>query len=192
MLVLGAGAIGCGSSGDGGGGETSVGGDAPITTTGTEKEAPKAATEAASQTANGEHSSSPSESRQSKNSSGKQGGSSPAAPPPQTADSTPGHRQALGHKAAQDCPAGLSAAQCGALVEAYAAARAKGADATEINDPKDCLKVMSRENCEAMLSAQKAAAEAAGTPVNVDECMQNMTPRCEEVLRPMFEAQRGN
>jgi hypothetical protein len=120
--------------------------------------------------------------------SGKSGASN-STDAQQTAKPTPAHRRALGRRAAKDCPAGLSAEQCGALVEAYGAAR--GANPTTLNGPGDCRQVMSQADCEAMLTAQKEAAEAAGTPLSVEECIQNPTPRCEETLRPMFEEQQA-
>jgi hypothetical protein len=48
---------------------------------------------------------------------------------------------------------------------------------------------MSRETCEAMFAAQKAAAERPDESVNVDECLQNPTPRCEAVLGRIVEEQ---
>jgi hypothetical protein len=60
-----------------------------------------------------------------------------------------------------------------------------------MNETGDCLQTMSRADCEALLTAQKAAAQRSGTPVNVDDCMRNPTPRCEEVLSQMFEEQRA-
>lgn len=195
-LLLGAVAIGCGSSEDSSSGEMPSGG-AAAAATGKEKEAPSSATQAPDSTARGADSSQKSRSGHSEDSparpdSSKRADGASSGAGSQTADSGPGHRRAWGHKAAGDCPDGLSAAECGALVEAYGQAKAKGADATTLESPRDCLAVMSRGECEAMLGAQKAAAEAAGTPIIVEECMRNPTPRCEEALKQMFESQRGN
>jgi hypothetical protein len=49
---------------------------------------------------------------------------------------------------------------------------------------------MSRAECEEVLAAQRAAAEA-GASIDVRECVQHPTPRCEEILRPILEAQRA-
>jgi hypothetical protein len=98
-------------------------------------------------------------------------------------------RRELGHKAAKDCPGGLDSDQCGALVEGFL--NGKGATPHALASPGDCEATMSQAACEAMLGAQKAAAENAGTPVNVEECIENPTPRCEAVLGQMFEAQRS-
>jgi hypothetical protein len=97
--------------------------------------------------------------------------------------------RALGKKAAKDCPAGVTAVQCGTLVEAFA--KGKRSHPHPVTKASDCLRVMSRENCEALLSAQKAAAEQSHDPVNVEDCMRNPTPRCEEVLKQVFEEQRA-
>ena len=98
-------------------------------------------------------------------------------------------RRALGRKAAKSCPSGLDAAQCGMLVEAFA--KQDETDPHALNEPRDCVEAMSQANCEAMLTAQKAAAEHSTAPVSVDECVSNPTPRCEAVLGPMFEEQRA-
>jgi hypothetical protein len=98
--------------------------------------------------------------------------------------------RALGRKAAKGCPAGVSAVQCGMLVEAFA--HRKQAQPHPVNAASDCLKAMSRATCEALLRAQSAAAEESGSPVNVDACMRDPTPRCEEVLGRMLEEQRAS
>lgn len=90
--------------------------------------------------------------------------------------------------AKKHCPSGLSAAQCGALAEAFIKANEAGSP-HPLNEPRDCLEVMSRENCEAMFAAQAAAAESPHSSVDVDECVRNPTPRCEAVLGRVFEEQ---
>jgi hypothetical protein len=56
------------------------------------------------------------------------------------------------------------------------------------DEPADCLKAMSRKQCEELAAAQRAA-QGNGEGVDVDECMENPTPHCEEVLRPVYEEQ---
>jgi hypothetical protein len=56
------------------------------------------------------------------------------------------------------------------------------------DEPADCLKAMSRKQCEELVAAQRAA-QGSGESVDVDECMENPTPRCEEVLRSAYEEQ---
>lgn len=55
--------------------------------------------------------------------------------------------------------------------------------------PNDCLEVMSRAQCKALLAAQQAAAESENEPVNVERCLEDPTPRCREVLESMAEDQ---
>jgi len=57
-----------------------------------------------------------------------------------------------------------------------------------VDEPADCLKAMSRKQCEELVAAQRAA-QGNGEPVNFEECMKNPTPHCEEVLRPVYEEQ---
>jgi hypothetical protein len=61
---------------------------------------------------------------------------------------------------------------------------------TRIDEPGDCLKVMSRKECEELLSTQRAEREHDGS-VNPEECVDNPTPECEAALRPILEAQRA-
>jgi hypothetical protein len=55
--------------------------------------------------------------------------------------------------------------------------------------PRDCLEIMSRAECEAMFTAQQAAAQQAGHPIDVNECLKHPTPRCRALLEPVLEAQ---
>jgi len=48
---------------------------------------------------------------------------------------------------------------------------------------------MSRPECEALLAAQRAAAEREGSSVSVQECLRTRTRKCEEVLGPELERQ---
>jgi len=84
------------------------------------------------------------------------------------------------------CPPGLSRKQCGTLVSE--AARTRKTPSYAVGGPRDCLKAMSRQQCEATLAEQKTASES-GRSFDVQACMSNPTPSCEAALRPAFEAQ---
>ncbi len=91
--------------------------------------------------------------------------------------------------AAKHCPQGVELNQCKAL--ATDAEQAPSAPTYPAAVPEDCLKVMSREACEALYTAQKQAAEANGASVDVQACLQNPTPECERIVRPLVEQQRA-
>lgn len=65
-------------------------------------------------------------------------------------------------------------------------AKAPETPSRRFEEPSDCLKAMSREQCEALAAAEKGGH---GESVNLEECIDNPTPRCEEVLRPVYEEQ---
>ncbi|HEX5713706.1 MAG TPA: hypothetical protein VFX85_10370 [Solirubrobacterales bacterium] len=90
--------------------------------------------------------------------------------------------------AAEHCPPGLDLASCETLVKG--AKQSEGSPSYPVTAPDDCLKAMSREECEALYAAQKQAASANGVSVGVEECLARPTPECEAVLRPIFERQR--
>ena len=77
---------------------------------------------------------------------------------------------------------------CDALVKGYLTAGGDSSS-TSVTAPSDCSKVMSKSECEALLSAQKAAAESPS--FSVDECLADPTPACEAVLRPILEQQKA-
>jgi hypothetical protein len=93
-----------------------------------------------------------------------------------------------GHKVSKACPSSASRSQCEALVAGYE--QSKSAPSYTVTEPEDCLKTMSRGECEVLLTAQKAAAES-GTSVDVQECLRNPTPTCEAIVRPLLEQQRA-
>jgi hypothetical protein len=94
---------------------------------------------------------------------------------------------AIRHGAARNCPAGVTVAQCESLAEEVA--EKDGSSAPPMEKPNDCLEVMSRAQCEALLAAQQAAAESGNKPVNIERCLEDPTPRCREVLESMAEDQ---
>jgi hypothetical protein len=117
-----------------------------------------------------------------------QGGNGRSGDDPRGGGAAESHRQSLGHKGAKACPKQLGRSQCGALVEGFLKAK-EDSDPHAIRKPQDCLDVMGRAACEETITAQDAAAESAGSPVNVDECLKTPTPRCKAVLGPIFEQQ---
>jgi hypothetical protein len=138
---------------------------------------------------------------------------SPHQAPDETRDAEPGtvspsrpgddEGQRRAAKPEHSQPQRPSRVEEGATVRAYAdscleqfsratcAEMAKPAEAPSqrIEEPDDCLQVMSRDECEALVAAQQAARY--GESVNLEECIENPTPRCEEVLRSVLEAQEA-
>lgn len=112
----------------------------------------------------------------------EEGGDEAAAVPP-------GQRQGVVRRAQAACPKGLAAGVCRQTAEKYAAADPGPADPASA--PGECTNVMSRPECEALLTAQQAAAEAGGESINVEKCLREPTPRCEAVLGPVLEQQQA-
>jgi hypothetical protein len=193
--VLGAGAIGCGSSGD----TTSAGTvGATIASPGQRDAAgnlvtgPSQATrQDAADAANGAGRRGRGD-QASKGAAGEPGApaqplSSPAdkSPDPER-DGGPRDQRSIERVAAKHCPKGIDLAQCKALVEG--SKQTQDSPSYVVAEPSDCVKAMGQAECEATYAAQKAAAESAGESVDVQECLRNPTPRCEAILRPVFEA----
>jgi hypothetical protein len=89
------------------------------------------------------------------------------------------------HKLAESCPDGADRTSCEALVEGFLASR--DSKSHVVSAPRDCAQAISTADCEATLRAQKASEDTYS--VDVQECLDNPTPRCEAVLRPVFEQQ---
>ena len=89
--------------------------------------------------------------------------------------------QVTGHELAKICPRGLKRAECKSVAEDLA----EPSPSHTMEDPRDCLAVMSRDQCEAL--AEAVTGTSTGS-VNVEECVRNPTPHCEEVLGPVLEA----
>jgi hypothetical protein len=120
---------------------------------------------------------------------GKGGGRSPGAVPGSDQTRTPAQQAAVERQAARNCPKGISLAQCESLVQG--SKQAASAPSYTVTQPEDCLKAMSKEQCEAIYRAQKEAADSSSPGANIQACLQNMTPQCEAILRPIFEQQRA-
>jgi hypothetical protein len=187
VSMLGAGAIGCGSgqhsdTREGAGRESSGEGTSTGTPGAVAEAPPAAAGDKSSPRQSGSERRTSGESREHSQDGGREAASDASG-------TAAAKRRALGRKAAEDCPSGIDAAQCGMLVEA--SAKEGESDPHALNEPRNCAEAMSQSNCESMLAAQKAAAERSAAPVSVDECVRNPTPRCEAMLGPMFEEQRA-
>ena len=79
----------------------------------------------------------------------------------------------------------MSDADCAAHIRAMS----EPPHSLAMTSPRDCLKVSTQAECEALVSAQAAAVQEAGVSVNVEECIQTPTPQCEAVLRRAIETQ---
>ena len=104
------------------------------------------------------------------------------------AGSRAARREKVERKLKERCPPDADAASCEALVEGFLAAKGKSTG-SEVDEPADCTQAMSEEECERTLKAQKAS--EGNYSVDVEKCLANPTPRCEEVLRPLFEQQQA-
>lgn len=85
-------------------------------------------------------------------------------------------------KLAKICSQGLARAKC----KSVARDLAEPSPSHTMDSPRDCLAVMSKEECESLAKAVTGA--PTGGSVNVEECLKNPTPHCEEVLGPVLEA----
>jgi hypothetical protein len=101
----------------------------------------------------------------------------------------PKQQAAIEEEAVKHCPAGTDLPQCKALVEG--AKQSTKTRSFEVKEPEDCLEAMSKSDCEATYAAQKEAAEATGESVDVQACLKSPTPKCEAILRPLFEQQQA-
>lgn len=93
-------------------------------------------------------------------------------------------RGTTGNAAVETCLEHLGRATCVEM------AQQDKASSRRVDGPRDCLKTMSKEECEAVLSAQQAA-RGRDESVDLEKCVDNPTPKCEAVLRPILEAQRS-
>jgi len=87
--------------------------------------------------------------------------------------------------AASACPAG-SRAQCKALAEAES--KVRHSHSYEMAKPRDCLQVMSRAECEAIIDSGGTDGRQISAAA-VRECLRHPNPHCEEQLKPILEAQ---
>jgi hypothetical protein len=127
------------------------------------------------------------------NKSGKEAGHGQAADPgsvetPGDGGSMSARREKVERKLKEQCPPDADAASCEALVEGFLAAKGESTGRA-VDEPGDCTQAMSKEECEKTLKAQKAS--EGNYSVDVEECLADPTPRCEEVLRPLFEQQQA-
>jgi hypothetical protein len=127
------------------------------------------------------------------NKSGKEAGHGQATDPgsadtPGEGGSTSARREKAERKLKEHCPPDADKASCEALVEGFLASKGKSTGSA-VNEPSDCTQAMSEEECERTLKAQKAS--EGNYSVDVEECLADPTPRCEEVLRPLFEQQQA-
>lgn len=179
IVVLGALVGGCGSGGE------------ATTNDGAAAEAGAGETAGANrQSETGAEGNRESEPRGKSNEKGEQGGVPGSHPgdEPGERGSDSARREIVKRKLEKSCPPDVDKASCEATVEEFLDSRGKS-KTSEVAKPEDCTRAMSKQECEATLKAQKASE---GTySVNVEECLDNPTPRCEEVLRPFFEQQQA-
>jgi hypothetical protein len=120
-----------------------------------------------------------------------QGADHPAHEPGQSAGATgiEGASPVVVAKLRERCPKGMERAACDDLVESYVAAQNPEAQAAPTPTEPGCPEGLSRAQCEAVLAQQGPGSTQGSAGVNVEECLANMTPQCEELLRASFEAQ---
>jgi hypothetical protein len=111
---------------------------------------------------------------------------SPAAASP-AGNSLGGASPVAVRKLRKHCPKGVDAKSCTALIEAFVTAQ--GAESQPIASPEECTETRSKAECEVVLKQQS---ESEGEAVSVQECLAKMTPKCEELLRPLFESQQAS
>jgi hypothetical protein len=119
------------------------------------------------------------------NKSGKAGQGQAADP--NSGETATARREKVERKLKEQCPPDADMASCEALVQGFLAAKGKSTGSA-VDEPGDCTQAMSKGECEKTLKAQKAS--EGNYSVDVEECLADPTPRCEEVLRPLFEQQQ--
>ena len=83
------------------------------------------------------------------------------------------------------CPSGVSRSQCEVIAE-----QVSDTPSYAVSSVEDCVKAIGKEGCERLLEVERAA--QGGSPsIDVNECLQNPTPRCEAALRPILEAEQA-
>jgi hypothetical protein len=97
-----------------------------------------------------------------------------------------GKQTAAADEPKASCPTTLTRAQCAAVVRATT----EGAPSNVLDEPRDCLKIMGRAECEALAAKLRDVFKHSNT-FSFDECLQNPTPKCEEVFGPVLEQQRA-
>lgn len=101
-------------------------------------------------------------------------------PPPQR--TSRGGGSATVRAEANSCVERFGRATCAAM------AKPAGAPSRSVEEPADCMRVKTQSECEELAAAQESARRH-DESVNVEKCIENPTPHCEEVLRPVLEAQ---
>jgi hypothetical protein len=82
---------------------------------------------------------------------------------------------------ADSCVERFGYATCAAM------AKPAGGPSRSVEKPADCMLVMTKRECEELAAAQESA-RGHDESVNVEKCIENPTPHCEDVLRPLLEA----
>lgn len=89
------------------------------------------------------------------------------------------------------CPGNLAAATCEALARG-AGKPPSGTHEALVTD--SCAEVLTKAECEAVRAMRKQAADAPDSVLmsgaEFKECLENPTPRCEELLGPLLERKR--
>lgn len=81
------------------------------------------------------------------------------------------------------CPSGVSRAECEGIAE-----QVGETPSTSVSSPEDCVKAIGREACERLLEVESAA--KGGPSIDIKDCLERPTPRCEAALAPILEAER--
>lgn len=102
-------------------------------------------------------------------------------------------RQAGGHQGGNEdsvCPGGMTRAECKKRIEAETTGAQEPGKV--VSDPSDCTEVMSEEQCEEIVRAQKAAEGQAGKSVSPQTCLEEYSREfCEERFGQQAEQQQA-
>jgi hypothetical protein len=82
------------------------------------------------------------------------------------------------------CPSGLSRSECEAIAEQVGNTPSHPASSVE-----ECVKAIGKEQCERLLQNESATRNG-GPSIDAKACLEHPTPRCEEALAPILEAER--
>jgi hypothetical protein len=100
----------------------------------------------------------------------------------------PDSKSKPGHTTANEdvsCPPAYSRSQC--VADAEAAAR--GTPSYSVSRPRDCLRAMSRADCQALIEAELAARENDGESFRPEDCLEHRSRQeCEAIFEAMNQA----
>lgn len=100
------------------------------------------------------------------------------------------HHQKMMDKGQPQCPGGTNKAECKARIEAQTGS--DQAPGQAVSSPSECTQAMSEAQCKEILTAQKAAADEAGSSISPETCLKEYGREfCEKHFKQQYEQQQA-